>query len=283
MISLWQWATCRPTDYPWYVTNNRWRSVDAHFHDGAGRVLHSVLPRKEAKNPLMTDCNLSEVWFPRTHDQKSLTLHWRSFSWWGWEGFAISFAHKGRQNLVYNWVQHIRSGFSQYEWPEIVDSPLMLIFMMGQGGYCTLNCLGRKPKIPLWLTTTNQRCEFTGRMTKNHWCSVDAHFHDGAGRVLLSVLPIGVGKKSIATDYNLWEAWFHRMHHQKSLTFRWHSFWWWGREGIAICFAYKGGQKNLCDWLQPIGGLISQDAWPKIVDTPLMLILPWLYLQYGIF
>ena len=52
----------------------------------------------------------------------------------------------------------------------------------------------------------------------------------------------------------------------------WHSFSWWGREHIALCFAYRGGQKFLYDWLQPMGGVISQDALPKIVDCPLTLI-----------
>jgi len=59
--------------------------------------LQSVLPTKAAKNTSMTDYNLWEVWFPRTHDQKSLTLRWRSFSWWGREGTAICFAYKGSQ------------------------------------------------------------------------------------------------------------------------------------------------------------------------------------------
>ena len=48
-------------------------------------------------------------------------------------------------------------------------------------------------------------------------------------------------------------------------------------EGIAICFAYKGSQKFLYNWLHPIGGGISQDAWPKIVDALLTLIfMMWL-------
>jgi hypothetical protein len=36
--------------------------------------LLSVLPTKAAKNSFVTDYNLSEVLFPRTHDQTSLTL-----------------------------------------------------------------------------------------------------------------------------------------------------------------------------------------------------------------
>jgi len=113
------------------MIKNRWCSVDAHFHDGAGRVLLSVLPIKAAKHSIVTNYNLSEVWLPWTHGNKSLTLCWRS---------------------------------------------------------------------------------------------VDIHFHDGAERVLLSVLPIKVAKNSFVTDYNLAEVWFPRMHDQKSLTLRWRSF-----------------------------------------------------------
>jgi len=230
----------------------------------------------------MTDYNLWEVWFPRTHDQKSLTLRWRSFSWWGREGIAICFAYKGSLKFRYDWLQPVGGVISQDAWPKIVDAPLTLIFMMGQGGYCNLCCLKRLPIIPLWLTTTCWRRDFPGRMTTNRWRSVDAHLHDGAGRVLQSVLPIKAANNSCMTDYNLSEAWFLRTHDQESLTLRWCSFSWLGRDGITICFAYKGSQKFIYDWLQPIGGVISQDAWPKIVDALLTLILPWLYLQYAI-
>jgi len=130
-----------PPDYPWYMTNNCWRSIDAHFHDGAGRVLYSVLPIKAARNSFMTDYDLSEMWFPRTHDEKSLTLRWRSFSWWGKEGIAICCAYKGSQQFLYDWLQPIRGVISQDAWPKIVDDPLTLIFLMGQGGYCYLFCL----------------------------------------------------------------------------------------------------------------------------------------------
>jgi hypothetical protein len=138
IISLWQCATCRPPDYPWYLTNNCWRSIDAHFHDGAERVLQSVLTIKAAKNDSMTDYSLSEVWFPRTHDQQSLMLRWRSFSWWGRGGIAICFKYKGSQKFLYDWIQPIGGGISQVAGSTIGDTPLTLIFMMGHGRYCNL-------------------------------------------------------------------------------------------------------------------------------------------------
>jgi hypothetical protein len=170
---------------------------------------------------------------------------------------------------------------SQDAWPQIIDAPLTFIFMMGQRGYCNWFCLYRQPKMTFWLTTTYRSCDFPGRMTTNRWRSVDAHFYHGAGSVLRSSLPIKGSNNSILTNYNLSEVWFPRMHDHKLLTLRWRSVLQWGREGIAICVAYKGSQNSLDDWLQPIRGVISQDAWSKIVDALLTLILPWLYPQYA--
>jgi hypothetical protein len=44
------------------------------FADGAGMVLQSVMPIKAAKIAFLTDYNQLEVGFPRTDDQKLLTL-----------------------------------------------------------------------------------------------------------------------------------------------------------------------------------------------------------------
>jgi len=207
-------------------------------------------------------CNLLLRRLPMISDHQSLTLCSQSFSWWGMEGIGLCLAWKGSQKFLYDWLQPMGGVITQDAWPKIIDSPSKLIFMMGHGGYCYLFCLYRQAKITLWLTTTYWRCDFPRCITKNRWRSVDAHFHDGAGRELLSVLPIKAGKNTFMTEDNLLEVWFPRIHDQISLTLRWRSFSWWGREGIAICFAYKARQKLLYDLLQPIGGVISQDAWP---------------------
>jgi len=148
-----------------------------------------------------------------------------------------------------------------------VDAPLTLTLTMGQRGYCNLFGQWMRPKIPWWPTATCRLCDYPGRMTKNHWCSVDAHFHHGAGRVLQSVSPIMVAESSCMTDSNLLVVSLPRTHDQKSLMLRWCSFSRWGREGIAIWFAYKGGENFLYDWLQPIGCVITQDTKTKIVHA----------------
>jgi hypothetical protein len=55
------------------------------------------------------------------------------------------------------------------------------------------------------------------------------------------------------------------------LTLCWRSFPWWRREGITICFDYKGGQKFLFDSQELMGSVVTQDTWRNIMDAPLML------------
>jgi len=136
----------------------------------------------------------------------------------------MCFAYKGRQKFIYDWVQPIGGVISHDTLPQIIDAPLTLIFTMGHGGYCYLYCHWRPPKIPLWLTTTYRRGDLPGHMTTNCWRSVDAHLHDGAGRVLHSILPIKAAKNSLMTNNNLSEVWFPRTHDQKSLTLCWRWF-----------------------------------------------------------
>ena len=113
------------------ITQDTWPTIMGAlltliFHDWAGSTLHSILPKKVAENSFMTDCNLSAVWLPRTHDQKLLTLRWRSFSRWGREGIEIWFAYKGCQKFLYDKLQRIGGVITQDAWPEIVDAPLTL-------------------------------------------------------------------------------------------------------------------------------------------------------------
>ena len=109
------------------MTKNGWRSVDAHFHDGVGSVLLSLLCIKAANTLFMTICNLSPPRLPKIHDQELLMLCWRSFSWWGRECFTVSFAYKGSEYFVYDYLQSITHKITQDTLPRIVDTPLMLI------------------------------------------------------------------------------------------------------------------------------------------------------------
>jgi len=156
--------------------------------------------------------------------------------------------------------------------PTIIDTPLTLIFKMRQGAFHFLFGLSRQPILRLWLYTTCHSSDYPRYMTNNLWHSIDAHCHDGARRVLQSVSPIKVAENSFMTNCHLFVVWLPMTYDQKPFALCRRSSSRGSREGIAICFAYNGGEQFLYDWLQPIGSVITLDTWPKIVDALLTLI-----------
>jgi len=115
-------------------------------------------------------------------------------------------------------------------------------------------------KIPLWLSAIYRWCDYPERMTKHRCRSVNAHFQVGAGwccnlfcqKFLYDCLqPIS----GVITQ----DAWPKIVAAPLAPIFKL------GQHGIAIYFAYKGGQKFLYDCLQSISGVITQDAWPKLL------------------
>jgi len=110
-------------------------------------------------------------------------------------------------------------------------------------------------------------------MTNNSWRSVDAQIQDWAGTMFFSRCPIKVANTLFMTVCNLLPYGLPKIHDQQLLMLHWCSFSRWGRESIEVCFAYKGGQKFIYKCLQPIGGVITPDARPNIVDAQLTLIV----------
>jgi len=51
---------------------------------------------------------------------------------------------------------------------------------------------------------------------------------------------------------------------------------------VAFPFAYKVSQYLIYEWPQSIAMEVTNNPTPKIIGTPLMLILPWMYPQYVI-
>jgi len=115
---------------------------------------------------------------------------------------------------------------------------------------------------------------------KNCYCSVDAHFHEGAWCLPLTFSPIKVANTLIIyrNDHIAFEL--PDLQDKKSLTLCWHSISEWGRDRETRSFAYKARQSCISEYSQPIAMPITNDARPKIIDAPLTLILPWAYPQY---
>jgi len=151
----------------------------------------------------MTMCNISPTGLPKIHDQELLTLQWCTFAWWGTEHFTFSFAYNGCQYFVYDCVQPIADKITQDTYPRIVDILLTHIFMMGHGVCYNLFCLYEQTILRLWLRATNHPTDDPRYMTRNGWRSIDAHFHDGAGNVLQSLLPITAANSLFMTIRNL--------------------------------------------------------------------------------
>ena len=63
-----------------------------------------------------------------------------------------------------------------------------------------------------------------------------------------------------------------KIQHQKSFKLHRRSFSGWFRKGAGIIFDLKGFQYLVYEWLQPITTQVAQDAQPKNIDSPLMLI-----------
>ena len=82
-------------NYMTYKTQNRWRSVDAHFQNGAGSVLLSLLAWKTANTSFMIVCIQSPPRLLIKPDQKSWTRRWLSCSGWGIQRVSLVFSDKG--------------------------------------------------------------------------------------------------------------------------------------------------------------------------------------------
>jgi len=81
-----------------------------------------------------------------------------------------------------------------------------------------------------------KRCE-----TLNRWCSVDAHFQDGAGSMSLRLLLLTGANTSVMTICNQSPLRLPSMEDRKLLMLRWLSFPRSGTERISSFFDYSGG------------------------------------------
>jgi hypothetical protein len=87
----------RQLDYPWYKTQNHWRSIDAHCHNGVSSVSLSLMLIQAGYTSFMNDCIQLPLRLPKMQDQKSLSHRWLSFSGWGRERSSLNFDHNSGQ------------------------------------------------------------------------------------------------------------------------------------------------------------------------------------------
>jgi len=151
-------------------------------------------------------------------------LCWQSFSRWGRERDAVFFAYKRWQHFHYVYSLPNRVFITRLTSGHIVDALLTLILQMGQRASRFLFCVLMLSTLLLCITTTKLLHNYQTNKTKNHWLSVDAHFQDGAGSMLLSLLPIKGGNTSIMCIHYQIAFLLLDLQDQKSLMLHWRSF-----------------------------------------------------------
>ena len=82
------------TNYLIYKTKNWGGSIDTW---GVVVLTQTILPIKAANMSNISKCRSTALGLCKMQHTKSLTLCWRSFSDWGCDHVAISFAHNGGQ------------------------------------------------------------------------------------------------------------------------------------------------------------------------------------------
>jgi len=90
-MSHWKYGGCE--------TRNTWGSIEAHFRNGAGRVLVSHVHIKMANTSFMTVCNLSPISLPKMEDYELLMLPWPTFAGWHRDLVSPFFDYKGGQYI----------------------------------------------------------------------------------------------------------------------------------------------------------------------------------------
>ena len=168
--------------------------------------------------------HITTLRLPKIQHQQSLTLYRLSFSGWDRKRVRIVLILKGSQCLVYEWLQLITTGVTQDEQPKIVDAPWTLISRMGQWQCSILFCQGRLSLSWLWIAATRSHFNYLTYKTKNRWRSVDAHFQDGAGSLILSFLTWKAANTSFMNGCNQSPLRLPKMRSEKSLTLCWCSF-----------------------------------------------------------
>jgi hypothetical protein len=113
----------------------------------------------------------------------------------------------------------------------------------------------------------NLRC-----IAKYRWRSVDTHFQKRAVTVQHTFLPIKAANTPLITVSNNSQLRLVMMQNQKLLTLRWRSFSEGGSDRTVYIFADKGCQYAAYNSVQQFTTQITNEAKPKIVDTPLTLI-----------
>jgi len=134
----------------------------------------------------------------------------------------------------------------------------------------------------IYTRTDALRSDYPWCKVKNHWHSIDAHYHYGAGNVALFLFPVRAANTLIMHSNDQIASEWPDLQDQKSWKLSWRSYSEWARARVALCSAWTASQYPIPEWPQPITTQSTNDARPKLIDAPLTLILPCAYPEYVI-
>jgi len=116
---------------------------------------------------------------------------------------------------------------------------------------CSWAFQGTKTVKMLYITiTATSRCDLPWWKANNLWCSIDAHFEDGAGSASVSLCSMKVAYPLFVAICSLSPLSVPRIHDQQLVTLCWRVFSGWGRERISGSFDHHDGRyikkRQLC-------------------------------------
>jgi len=95
ILLLYMTTTNSHFTYLTYRTNNCWRSIDAHFQNGAVSLSPALLRINAVIISFLNVCGQLPLRLPTMQDHNSLTRRWLSFWGWGRECFSLLFDYQG--------------------------------------------------------------------------------------------------------------------------------------------------------------------------------------------
>jgi len=196
----------------------------------------------EANSSFIGVCDQEPFRLPEMQDQKSLTLCWRSFEDGAGSVFHSPLPMKDANGSIM--CIHYQVAVLL---PYLQDQKLLTLhwrsFWRG-GRERVAFCFAYRgcQHIDYVYSLSNRVFYYPTYRTKNCWRSVDAHLHDGAGSVFLTLLPIKDANTLIMCIHYQVAFLLPDLQDQKSLMLRWRSFSRWGRERVAFFFPYTGCQ-----------------------------------------
>jgi len=150
---------------------------------------HPLLAIEAANTLVRHNSNQINFQLPYWQHQKWFVLCWWLLSYWGCDCIAFSFAYTGCHYLYYIYPLPNHNLIIWLTRLNNINTPLTLIFRMGQWPCQFLCQLYMVQLLLLYITTTKSLYNNQTYKTKNHGHSIDAYCHDGVMEISYILLP----------------------------------------------------------------------------------------------